>query len=119
MTTVQSSTNSATSCTSLPREKRTLTSGARFTRSLSISLGKSSKGFRQQKNKRSRCSNISGHLLLIRQERKNAKARETVEDMIDLEFEVKELAEKRYQAKLRSENELHPTPEEKEGRDTW
>jgi hypothetical protein len=39
--------------------------------------------------------------------------------MIDLEFEVKELAEKRYQAKLRSENELHPTPEEKEGRDTW
>jgi hypothetical protein len=50
---------------------------------------------------------------------KNAKARQTVEDMIDLEFEVKELAEKRFQAKLRSENEPQPAPEEKEGRDTW
>ncbi len=45
---------------------------------------------------------------------KNAKARQTVEDMMDLEFEIKELAEKRFQAKLRSENELHRAPEEKE-----
>ena len=50
---------------------------------------------------------------------RDAKAKEIIEDMIDLEFEVKELAEKRYQTKLRSENELHPAPEEKEGRDTW
>jgi hypothetical protein len=48
---------------------------------------------------------------------KDAKARKTIMAMWDLEFEVKELAEKRYQAKLRSENELHPAPEEKEGRD--
>jgi hypothetical protein len=46
---------------------------------------------------------------------KNAQARQTVEDMMDLEFEVKELAEKRYQAKLRSENELQYAPKEKEG----
>jgi hypothetical protein len=50
---------------------------------------------------------------------RNPKTREIIKEMWDLEFEVKELAEKRYQAKLRSENELQPAPEEKEGRDTW
>jgi len=68
--TVRCSTNSVTSCASLPQERRTSLLGAQFTRSLRTSQDKNSKGFRLLRNKRSRCSNNSGHLMLTRQKKK-------------------------------------------------
>jgi hypothetical protein len=48
---------------------------------------------------------------------RDPRATQIIEDFIDLHFKVEEEAERRHQARLRSENELQPAPEEKEGRD--
>jgi hypothetical protein len=52
---------------------------------------------------------------LIETVSRNQKAREAIEEVMDLEFEAKELAETRYRAKLMSESEFSSAPEEKEG----
>jgi hypothetical protein len=46
------------------------------------------------------------------------QAGKVITDFLELQFKVKEEAEKRYRAKLMSESEFSPASEEKEGRDT-